>query len=615
METQGTELLNNSSEMKVLKQKLKETTERCRLVEDQLTESQATVQLSETSQLQMKSLIQSMTEEISILQSCKDRLMAECEGSSEQKQEMSEQISKMCEEKKIYQETLILRDRELDELRNCFYQLKSFETEIVRQSSQRRKKAHKQSKSSVRTDDVEQSDGSVADSLTADQDTSHNGASQQNYDAAAVDRMLSDDDEGGDDYDSDDVDESEVNELQEALQQKLQSMMDVAHVGAKVQALEGENLSLQKTLMTEMENRLELEEHLKAAQAEIERLTDSRQKAELQISDTKLRMDMLSNIFKDRERELMSKLNAKEALEKQHSDKLGNSDERTKMLEAKVQLYEEQVNDCKREIGQLETDFKRQISVQEKKAHENWLAARQSERQLKEQKAEAQLLRQKLLDVQSKLDSLSQATSPIPPAASTALDESASTSSVPPVNLPPSDRRPFGYPLHDGFMIRPPLPPPFFPGHPMMPMSDRTLPPRLLDMRHTPPIPSPMFDMRFSRPPLPFDHWRGPPGYRGRSPSPVDRYSPVDRSPSSAHSPLPARGSSPTFRGQRSSPSGYQRGRPTSPPELVDRGPPHLARPRPELAMPPANARGPAIRSQPTRNDRSAREFMSSSPA
>jgi hypothetical protein len=144
-----------------------------------------------------------------------------------------------------------------------------------------------------------------------------------------------------------------------------------------------------------------------------------------------------------------------------------------------------------------------------------------------------------------------------------------------------------------GYMLRPPLPPPFYPQ--MLPPGDRPLPPHLRDMRHTPPIVSPMFDMR-RMPMPPFDPWRGPPVYHGRSPSDLDRYSPRDGdrgSPSSLHSPLPARGSSPTLnRGGRVSPPAYQRGRPGSPPQLVDRGPPHVARPRPEFGVPPPNARG-----------------------
>ena len=54
-----------------------------------------------------------------------------------------------------------------------------------------------------------------------------------------------------------------------------------------------------------------------------------------------------------------------------------------------------QVDDLKKEIERVESDYRRQITSQEKKAHENWLAARQAEREMKDAKTEAQTLRQK----------------------------------------------------------------------------------------------------------------------------------------------------------------------------------------------------------------------------
>lgn len=53
------------------------------------------------------------------------------------------------------------------------------------------------------------------------------------------------------------------------------------------------------------------------------------------------------------------------------------------------------MDDLKREIERVESDYRRQITAQEKKAHENWLAARQAERELKDAKTEGSTLRQK----------------------------------------------------------------------------------------------------------------------------------------------------------------------------------------------------------------------------
>jgi len=141
-------------------------------------------------------------------------------------------------------------------------------------------------------------------------------------------------------------------------------------------------------------------------------------------------------------------------------------------------------------------------------------------------------------------------------------------------------------------------PPPFLPMPPPPLLDGRPLPPNFPDIRFTPPrLPPPTIDRRYSDersppPPLPFDPaWLPPPMPAGRSPPYVDRYSPRDddRSPSSFHSSVAASGSSTSL---NKSTSG-SRSRVKSPPRLVDRGPPHVARPRPEFGVPSAaNIRG-----------------------
>ena len=153
----------------------------------------------------------------------------------------------------------------------------------------------------------------------------------------------------------------------------------------------------------------------------------------------------------------------------------------------------------------------------------------------------------------------------------------------------------------DGFLMRPP--PPFLPMPPRpLLMDGRPLPPNFPDIRFTPPRPPPpMMDRRYSDerspppPPLPFDPaWLPPPLPGGRSPPYVDRYSPRDddRSPSSFHSSMPASGSSASLNRTNVALTSGSRSYMKSPPRLVDRGPPHVARPRPEFGVPSPNVRG-----------------------
>ena len=151
----------------------------------------------------------------------------------------------------------------------------------------------------------------------------------------------------------------------------------------------------------------------------------------------------------------------------------------------------------------------------------------------------------------------------------------------------------------DGFLMRPP-PPPFLPMPPPPPLLDgRPMPPNFPDLRFTPPRPPPpMIDRRYSDersppPPLPYDPaWLPPTLPGGRSPPYMDRYSPrdSDRSPSSFHSSVP--GSSTSLNRTNVASSSGSRSRMKSPPRLGDRGPPHVARPRPELGVPSPNIKG-----------------------
>lgn len=55
-----------------------------------------------------------------------------------------------------------------------------------------------------------------------------------------------------------------------------------------------------------------------------------------------------------------------------------------------------QYESLKQEILSQEVDMKSQISVLEKRAHENWVSARQAERKLEDAKQEAAQLRNRL---------------------------------------------------------------------------------------------------------------------------------------------------------------------------------------------------------------------------
>lgn len=74
------------------------------------------------------------------------------------------------------------------------------------------------------------------------------------------------------------------------------------------------------------------------------------------------------------------------------------------MTKSKLTLT--QVETLTKEIEEQERSYKSRLATQEKRAHENWVAARQLERRLEESKQEAAQLRHRLTQVEKDKEAL-----------------------------------------------------------------------------------------------------------------------------------------------------------------------------------------------------------------
>ncbi|XP_060070529.1 transport and Golgi organization protein 1-like [Ylistrum balloti] len=338
---------------------------------------------------------------------------------------------------------------------------------------------------------------------------------------------------------------------QNKMQEELAFKQNELEVKASLHALEEEKLTLQNKVDIEIECRQEMEEQIACLQAKLESFQADKMKADRQCHEAQTKLNVLTHYFKEKEVQLQRELGEQEALKKQNKNKLEHADERSKMVEAELETYRAQVEDLKKEILSAERDFRSQIAANEKKAHENWLAARAAERELKESRHDATVLRQKLTELERRLQhGPSGLLRPLP------------TRGMPPPGMngpPPGVDRPGsrggGPPgpagMRDGDFLGSPgperMPPP--------PMHDRRMPP--------PGVMGPRM------PPPPMD---------GRSPPPYDRRGP----------PLP----------DRRSPPPYERGLRMPPPPHMDRRSPGYRMPPPDMLPrmrgppPPPHLRG-----------------------
>ncbi|KAK7507101.1 hypothetical protein BaRGS_00001952, partial [Batillaria attramentaria] len=376
----------------------------------------------------LKSAIQSLTDQVQLLDTSKQQFclfpvvselnnamlleVENCMSPDSRVDELKERLDQLEQECKQAQETISFKDNELEVMKDCYMQLKAFEKEGGQ----------------------------------------------------------------GDDEEYDEGDSKDV-------QEKIQSMMDVSKVNATLRAVQEEKDSLENKLKIENDARRELEEQLECVRREMESSMADKMKAERQCQEAQTKLQVLSSYFKEKELQLQRELGEQEALKKQNLYKLDNADENTRTMAKELELS------------------KSQIAANEKKAHENWLNARAAERELKEARHEAAVLRQKLTDVERRQMGPGGLIRPLP------------TRGMPPPALPPG----------------PPLPPFRDDDFPLSPRERQRLPPShpalhmpLPEARSPPPrMPPP--DSRGSPPRLPPPDARSPPP---RVPPPYDRRGP-----------------------------------------------------------------------------------------
>lgn len=262
--------------------------------------------------------------------------------------------------------------------------------------------------------------------------------------------------------------------------------------------------------------------------------------------------------------------------------------ERIKSLQEEIENYKSQNETLKKEILDQERGLKCQIATLEKKAHENWVAARQAERKLEESKQEASQLRNRLIIVEknvlntSKTGETAAVNDRIPGDSNGELPTSPIHMGISAFQDSPSS--PLHYQHHDGLPISPPLPA-LIPGQHLppspfmgMPPPGLFIPPPPPGAPFMPPPPPPLFPGdrrpppvgRMSSPP-PHHYSPPPPGTRG-SFSSYDHSPPPSPPPGRPYRSPPPRDDSPDrFRQHRSPPPSHFN--PYPPP--TSRPPPH----------------------------------------
>lgn len=307
--------------------------------------------------------------------------------------------------------------------------------------------------------------------------------------------------------------EAELETMRDAVKQlqsteknlNIDALYDVVSISAKLKAMEKEKDEFREKFLEEEGARKLLEDHVRVISREVASLKENFEAAEKEKIDALTKLQVLSNYFKEKESQLQKELGLQESmwLQKQSDDH--TIYEQMKSLREENEKYKLQNESLKKEICEQESSFKIQIANIEQRAHENWVACRQSERRLKEVQQEASQLRNRLT-----LSEKNAANHTLDDSKPKISESNGDPSSPPPSLIFPATTSP-------PFMMYTGLPGEFIPPPPLV-----SAPPFSPDSRPPPlgRISSPQLDPRFSPPPpLPYSPYDFP--YGGHhSPSP-----------------------------------------------------------------------------------------------
>ncbi|KAG0409938.1 hypothetical protein HPB47_012944 [Ixodes persulcatus] len=180
------------------------------------------------------------------------------------------------------------------------------------------------------------------------------------------------------------------------VEERLKELMDLAQVR--------QDREQARELQQDLEARLEAQKrHLDAREAELTSLraelaesVRARDEAQQQSREAVTKLEVLSSYFKERELKLQREIGVQEVQRQQKEADVGSATQRLATLEQQSASYRSQLASLKQEMEVSERNYKNQLTEQEKRAHENWLAARAAERKLEDANRETANLRQRL---------------------------------------------------------------------------------------------------------------------------------------------------------------------------------------------------------------------------
>ncbi|MBN3313173.1 CTGE5 factor, partial [Atractosteus spatula] len=320
---------------------LKSLEEEARDVKSQMEQAQTTLKVYDINSERLKKNIQTALEENSHLHESESQLAQEAEGWEERLSELAEEL-KMCESsRRDMQADSSNKEEQIKTLTDCLLKMKDWDSELEEEANEG------------------EEDGTS---------TTENG------------------------------------DLGTALKQKVQKLIYAARMNADLKSMEEEKNRVFARLADEVKTKEDLRDRIGKLQTEKSSLQVESAKYTGETQKLQQKLQIMTEMYQENELKLHRKLTVEEKERLQKEQKLTKADEKISLAAEELNTYRQRAKDLEEELERTYQAYKNQISSHEKKAHDNWLAARAADRDLADIKRENSHLRQKLTDAQFRLE-------------------------------------------------------------------------------------------------------------------------------------------------------------------------------------------------------------------
>ncbi|GCB63100.1 hypothetical protein scyTo_0014584, partial [Scyliorhinus torazame] len=196
-----------------------------------------------------------------------------------------------------------------------------------------------------------------------------------------------------------------ISEMSEEEQkQKVEKLIYVAKLNAGLKSVEEERNHIHSKLSDEIKAKQELMERIEKLQLEQTSVQHETIQFETEYKTMQQKLKIMTELYHEKEMELQRNLTLEEHQRLQKEEKLSEVDEKINQATEELSVYRQRAKDLEEELDKTIQSYKNQIVSHEKKAHDNWLSAREADRELGNIKRENIHLRQKITETEFKID-------------------------------------------------------------------------------------------------------------------------------------------------------------------------------------------------------------------